>query len=376
MHFFTSLLRSWGPSAPRPSGSDLLHSCLGACLGLAVAGLLVWAAPGGQLFLFAPLGASAVLVFAVPNSPLAQPWPAVIGNSVSALWALALLYALPHLPSPWPEALAVGGAIGIMLLCRALHPPGGALALLVVLQAATLFPLGAQLIATVFALTLGLVLAGLVYHRCTGRSYPLRHQLRAREPAAGGLALSNDDLMALLSRFDQSYNLDPEDLGRLLAAAEEEAIQRRFAAVSCGSVMSAKLITVTAEDSLATAAELFHRHLIKSLPVIGPQGELHGLLLRSDLFDWLWEGHRRSLWRQLLRRPPAATVARLMRAPEICVEESTPLGELLATLAQHRVPFIPVLHGTQLAGLITRSDVIRALLSLQPPTPTRTTLRL
>src|SRR5690606_1806878 len=158
---------------------------------------------------------------------------------------------------------------------------------------------------------------------------------QARTPAAGRLALSNDDLAALLTRFDQSYNLSPEDLGDLLAAAEEEAIQRRFAAVTCGEVMSAQLLTVAPGDSLET--------------VVGPQGELLGLLLRSDLFDWLWEGHRRSRWRQLLqgRHPSAATAASLMRTPEICVEASTPLGELLASLAQHHVPFIPVLRGQQ-----------------------------
>ncbi len=369
MSFFTSLLRSWGPIAQHPSRHDLLHSSLGAGLGLIVAGLLVWVQPGHLLFLFAPLGASAVLVFAVPNSPLAQPWSAVMGNTISALWALALLWALPGLPSPWPEALAVAGAIAAMLLCRALHPPGGAMALLVALGAQTLAPLGWRLVETVFLLTLSLVLAGLAYHRATGRHYPLRHAApsQARQPAAGRLALSSDDLAALLTRFDQSYNLSPEDLGDLLAAAEEQAIQRRFAAVTCGEVMSAKLLTVAPGDSLETVADLFHTHLVKSLPVVGPQGELLGLLLRSDLFDWLWEGHRRSRWRQLLqgRHPSAATAASLMRKPEICVEASTPLGELLATLAQHRVPFIPVLRGPQLAGLITRTDVIRTLLTLR-----------
>ncbi|MNL60492.1 CBS domain protein [compost metagenome] len=54
-----------------------------------------------------------------------------------------------------------------------------------------------------------------------------------------------------------------------------------------------------------------------------------------------------------------------MRAPELCVQEATPLGELLDTLASHTVPFIPVLRGAQLAGLITRTDVIRALLRLR-----------
>ena len=42
------------------------------------------------LYMIAPLGASAVLLFAAPNSPLAQPWSAVVGNSVSAAVAVAV----------------------------------------------------------------------------------------------------------------------------------------------------------------------------------------------------------------------------------------------------------------------------------------------
>lgn len=363
-----------GPATTRPSLRNVLRPAVGAGLGLGLAGLMAWAVNHlhpGLLFLFAPLGATAVLVFAVPNSPLAQPWNCVVGNTVSVLFTLLLLRALPELPLPWSAALAVAGAIAIMLLCRALHPPGGAAALLTVLSASALLPLGWQLLIPVCVMSTSLVLAGVLYHKATGHAYLHPHAQAPAAPArsAGRLALSNQDLQALLNRFDQSFNLGPEDLGELLAAAEEEAIKRRFEAISCAEVMSDQLLTITVDTPLEQVADLFHTHLVKSLPVVNARGELIGRVLRADLFDWLWEGHRQNLWGRLMsaprlrRRQPVAQS--LMRAPEMCVQESTPLGDLLHELASHTVQFIAVLRGKTLVGVITRSDVISTLLSLK-----------
>jgi CBS domain-containing membrane protein len=127
-----------GPVASRPSWKELIRASIGAGLGLALAGILVGLVEHffpNTLFLFAPLGATAVLVFAVPSSPLAQPWNCVVGNTVPALYTLLLLWAFPTLSQTSLAALAVAGAIALMLLLRALHPPGGAVALLTVLAA-------------------------------------------------------------------------------------------------------------------------------------------------------------------------------------------------------------------------------------------------
>ena len=79
------------------------RACLGAALGtLGVALGVPWlmAVLGHEpvpaqlaLWMVAPLGASAVLVFAVPSSPLAQPWAVLGGNTVSALIGIACVHA-------------------------------------------------------------------------------------------------------------------------------------------------------------------------------------------------------------------------------------------------------------------------------------------
>ena len=258
-----------------------------------------------------------------------------------------------------------------MLALRALHPPGGAVALLTVLSAEQLLPMGWYLLVPMAALSAVLVAVGVLYHRACGRPYLHQpHQVAKAQRPATRLALSEQDLEQLLQRFDQSNNLSPEDLGVMLAAAEEDAIKRRMSAVSCGEVMSAKLVSVSPQTPLEEIAELFHRHLVKCLPVVDAQGELIGRVLRADLFDWLWQGHRarqqQNLWQRLRAKPAKEqSVAQdLMRAPEMSVQEATPLGDLLQELASHTVQFIAVLRGKTLVGVITRSDVIRTLLSL------------
>ena len=128
------LARWFGPAMARPTLREAVRAGTGAGLALALSGLLLLGvhaqvadgSPHG-LLLIAPLGASAFLLFAVPNSPLAQPWSAITGNTVSALIAItAVLSGLPQLAA---IGLAIAGAILAMAMLRAMHPPGAAVAL-------------------------------------------------------------------------------------------------------------------------------------------------------------------------------------------------------------------------------------------------------
>src|SRR3546814_17702810 len=87
------------------------RAALGAGLALSLSAVLLvvlsaWRGDIASFLLIAPLGASAFLLFAIPNSPLAQPWSAVVGNTASALAAIAVLqFALP-------ATISVGLAVG------------------------------------------------------------------------------------------------------------------------------------------------------------------------------------------------------------------------------------------------------------------------
>ncbi|GEM49322.1 HPP family protein [Deinococcus cellulosilyticus] len=117
--------------------------------------------------LFAPLGASAVLLFAVHESPLAQPRAIIGGHLVSALVGFGLLHLMGN--TPLAQGTAVGLSIALMMLTRTLHPPAGATPL-VILQTA---PPVEFLLSPLLPGTVLLVLLGVLYHRFAARrSYP------------------------------------------------------------------------------------------------------------------------------------------------------------------------------------------------------------
>ncbi len=148
---------------------------VGAFLGILVTGLASRAclAPHQAVWLIAPMGASAVLVFGVPASPLAQPWSVVGGNTLSALVGMVSARLVPDVAIA--GALAVGGAIAVMMAFRCLHPPGGASALYAVLSAPAIAPLGWRFAVCPVLLNAAVLTAiGVVYNNATGRRYPDR----------------------------------------------------------------------------------------------------------------------------------------------------------------------------------------------------------
>jgi CBS-domain-containing membrane protein len=120
----------------------------------------------GLTLLFAPLGATCVLIFGVPASPLSQPMNVVLGHSLAGLIGVGAHLAMPD--TMWIGALAVGLAITGMALFRITHPPAGATTLVSYASAQS----AAYLAFPIMSGALALVMLGAVYHRMTGTAYP------------------------------------------------------------------------------------------------------------------------------------------------------------------------------------------------------------
>jgi CBS domain-containing membrane protein len=172
----------------------------------------------------APMGASAVLIFAVPASPLAQPWPVVGGNTISALVGIA---TFRHVADPMVAAgLAVGLAILAMSLLRCLHPPGGAAALTAVIGSQGIHDAGyAFAFAPVAINSIALVSLAMVFHRMSTHSYPHQPVSLPVPPVATGLHL--EDIDRALAELPDSFDISREDLDVLLSLAETHAQARR-----------------------------------------------------------------------------------------------------------------------------------------------------
>lgn len=163
-------------SPPRVSNAEILWSWVGGFLGiLAVAGidLLILTEGGDQLPLIGSLGASAVLVYGAPRSPLAQPRNLVGGHVISALVGVACQQALGQVPE-LAAPLAVASAIALMQLTKTLHPPGGATALIAVVGTEQIHRLGfLYVLAPVGLGALILLLVALVVNNLSAsRRYP------------------------------------------------------------------------------------------------------------------------------------------------------------------------------------------------------------
>jgi CBS domain-containing membrane protein len=122
-------------------------------------------------WLIASLGASALLVFALPGNPMAQPWAVIAGNTLSALVGISVTIVIqnPLLAMPIAASLAIMG----MFILRCLHPPAAAVALIAVLGNVmhyryAFFPVMIDSIL--------LVIVGAIYSNVTGKSYPNKPQ--------------------------------------------------------------------------------------------------------------------------------------------------------------------------------------------------------
>ena len=170
--FLKHLLFYLGGDQPLVSWLERIRSVLGAFIGLML--VFTTAKYLGELsgideWLMASLGASALLVFALPGSPMAQPWAVIAGNTLSALVGISCFHLIgqPLLALPAAAALSILG----MFVLRCLHPPAAAVSLIVVLGHIGSYRYAFFPVMVDSAL---LILAGAVYSNLTGKPYPNR----------------------------------------------------------------------------------------------------------------------------------------------------------------------------------------------------------
>lgn len=363
-------LRSLWPAPQTINTREKLRASCGAALGIllvAVAGML-WLRGSMSadhsllaLALVAPIGASAVLVFAVPSSPLAQPWSVVGGNTLSALVGIACAKWIPD--ASIAAAVAVSLAIAVMIATRSLHPPGGASALLMVLVGCDRF---AFAFSPVLTDSLLLVAAGLIYNNLTRRPWP--HVVHPKAPTANS-RFSTADLDAALAHYNQVLDVSRDDLHSLLEQAEASAYQRKMGEIRCADIMSRELIVARQEMPLKDAWALMRKHKIKALPVIDRQHHLLGIVTVADFMKQLdldaHEGvgwHLRALLRQKHKVRPVTIVGQIMSRTVRVASADRLLSDLVPVFSENGHRHIPIIDAEQrLVGIVTQSDLIKAL---------------
>lgn len=372
-------MRSFVPQATTATRAERLRAVAGALVGLFVTYILSEMAGAGSmpLTLVAPMGASAVLLFCVPASPLAQPWSVIGGNTISALVGIACARIVhePMLAAP----LAGAVAIFVMFMLRCLHPPSGAVALTAVLGGPAVQAAGFQFALLPVGLNSALiVLVALVFNNLTGRRYPhtqqsaLRNVHATRDPVpTARLGFTTADLDAALARYGQVLDVSRDDLEGILLETEMRAYARRFGTVTCADIMSVDAVTVGPAMGLPHAWRQLRRHRLRALPVLDEHRRVVGMIGQDDflrhvgLDDYLTLRERlRALLGHLLgvRAPQPAAVADVMQKVVASVHATDTIAHLVPLMSNEGLHHVPVVDGEgKFVGIVGQSDLLAAL---------------
>ncbi|MBI2254145.1 MAG: HPP family protein [Proteobacteria bacterium] len=335
---------------------DRAIACLGALAGICATYLLCRLTLGTFSdeiahvpLLVAPMGATAVLLFAVPASPLAQPWPIIGGNTISALIGIAVALLVPN--PVLAAGIAVALAIAVMSLCRCLHPPGGAAALLAVLggshvtDAGFLFALDPVAINAVL-----LTLIGLGYHQLLKHNYPHRplaapvntHGTKDAVPGAR-TGFTSDDIDGALADLGETFDIDRADLDLLLSRVELRALERSHGDLTCADIMSRDVVYVEPFTRPAQARTLLLERNLRTLPVVDQAGKVIGTVGLRELLA------------------PGSTVEQVM-SPALTTRPENPAIDLIIPLTNGKNHAAVITDATNhLVGIVTQTDLLATL---------------
>lgn len=343
--------RLFAPILAGSTPGERLLACLGALIGIALTALVSAWIMGGDSHLpmiVAPMGASAVILFAIPTSPLAQPWPIIGGNTLSAL---AGVVAAQLIADPFIAAAAgVSMAIAAMSVTRSLHPPGGAAALTAVLGGPAVAASGFMFALVPVALnSILLVATGFLFHRACRRAYPHRVSTPANThktadlPSSHRVGFRPEDIDAALDALNDTFDIDRGDLDRLFREVELQALLRAHGDMLCEDVMSLDVVRIGIDESIGRARSLLLAHNVRTLPVVGRDGKLAGAIgLRELTREPAWVAHGMS---------GAATAS-----------ADDPVLSLLPVLTDGRTHAVVIVDRERnIEGIITQTDLLAAL---------------
>ncbi|MBB3395204.1 MULTISPECIES: HPP family protein [unclassified Rhizobium] len=354
-------LRLFSPILAGATLRERMLACLGALIAIALTGMVCgyFVGQGSHLpLIVAPMGASAVLLFAVPASPLAQPWSIIGGNTISAMMGISAAHFI-HEPI---IAIGVGVslAIGAMSFTRCLHPPGGAAALTAVLGGPAVASWGLLFPFVPVALNSCILVAlGILFHKLGRRNYPhvaapapVNTHQTIDPPSAVRIGLREEDVDAALAKFEETFDIDRGDLSRLLRQVEVEAAVRSHGTVRCADIMSRDVIAVGENATAEEARALLLKHNVRTLPVKDSSGRLVGTV-----------GLRELMQAERLADHIATAATTSPDAPAI---------SLLPDLTDGRTHAVVIVDdGDHVLGLISQTDLLNAMAHLLPEQTTR-----
>ena len=326
----------------------------------------------------ASMGASAVILFSLSNSPLAQPWPFAGSHLMSATVGVACVLWIGD--PVWAAAFSVAVTVMLMFLTHTVHPPGGASALLPIVMADHVREVGFAYVLYPIGLNVALMLVlAIVLNRwLLGRRYPVppfepddklhRHADPRVMERAG---ITYDDLHSALADLDVYLDINEEQLTQIYKRAGIHAMRRRMGEMRCEQIMSKDVVVIERDATLEKAWDLLQLHRLRVLPVIDSERCVVGIISAVDVLAGVnrrrLQAQRRSVWQWLLsplRRSAGMgwRVEHVMTEKVMTVSKSAHIADIVPLLSEGGYHHLPVVDDQRrLEGMVTQSDLIGAL---------------
>lgn len=281
---------------------EKIISALGAFLGiLTVYWVTRWCFPdgfmhtAGTLIMVTSMGASAVLLFAVPQGALSQPWSVIGGHLLSAFVGVSVQQLFPD--QPWTPALAVGLAVGVMHYLQCMHPPGGATALAAVIGGPEIYRLEYYyLLMPILVNVASIMLMAIAFNALfPWRRYPahLTRRKLAKPSAASErqFELTQEDFSAAMEQLNSYVDITAENLTQLLELAKQHAEKNIthpeqiiaghfYSNGKLGSLWSVRQVVDAADNQNTSKDQVIYK------VVAGAGGYSTGICLRTEFRQW------------------------------------------------------------------------------------------
>lgn len=359
---------------------EKIISAVSAFVGILLTGILSASLGHSAMpLMIASMGASSVLLFAAPHSPMAQPWSFVGGHLLSALIGIT---CFKFIPSPFvAAALAVALSSFVMHWLHCLHPPGGATALAMVLSGQEMHVLGyGALLSPVGLNVLVLMIIALsVNNLFPGRRYPMLSPVaveKAAPPKAltfGRAVLTKEDIETALKDMNTYIDVTEEDLEQIYARASLHHMRQRMGEVTCRDIMTRDVVTAERNDKIETVWETMRQRKVKGMPVVDRVQRVVGIV---TIMDFLKRedraqppaagvlGRLKSLLHRV-RRPGAGRaglVEEIMSAPAMTAREDTHIVSLIPLFSEHNIHHVPIVDREgRITGMVTQTDLSVAM---------------
>ena len=327
----------------------------------------------------ASMGASAIILFFIPNSPLAQPWPFVGGQLCSALIGVSCALNITELASA--ASVAVGGSIIAMLLLRCLHPPGAATSLAPVMAGDSIISQGYHFVLQPVAINVAIMLFLVIFINRWVMKLDYPTPIKTNDEGDNNsentptnkarFIIKDEDVEDAIKSLDVFVDISHNELKQILNQLELTAFKRIRKNILCRDIMRTNIDYVLYGTEVETAWDILYNQRLKALPVVDHSQRVIGIITWYDFIKFLnltpYESFQER-FRQFIRRTTGLEtnkpeyVGHLMTTSVKAIQETAHIADLIPLMTSEAFRHIPVIDEEhRLKGIIYQADMISAI---------------